>query len=178
MILGSDKILDLVKGDNLVEGLSERELSNPEGPGFDLRSGEFYEIKGEGFLGLEDRKTAQSKLIASFKNKDRFVVLKPGDYFLVKTIEKVQMPKNLLANVFPRSTLFRSGINLISGKISPGYFGNLTFGITNLGSAEFRIELGARIAFILFHEVLGKTNLSRGQWKGGRVSAENLEKQI
>ena len=36
MILATSELLKLVKEKNLVENLSERELKNPEGCGFDL----------------------------------------------------------------------------------------------------------------------------------------------
>ena len=55
MILGVKKLLKLVKEKKLVENLSERELKNPEGAGFDIRIGELYEAKGKGFLGVEER---------------------------------------------------------------------------------------------------------------------------
>ena len=69
MILGVEKLLKLVKEKKLVENLSERELKNPEGAGFDLRIGELYEISGKGFLGVEDRKTPKIKLLAKYENK-------------------------------------------------------------------------------------------------------------
>jgi len=49
MILGPNELLRLVKEENLVEGLSERELANPEGAGFDLRLGKLFRLKGRGF---------------------------------------------------------------------------------------------------------------------------------
>ena len=52
MIIGPKKLLQLVKNKKLVEGLSERELTNPGGAGFDLRLGEIYKIKGKAFLGV------------------------------------------------------------------------------------------------------------------------------
>ena len=182
MIIGSDELLRLVKNKNLIQNLCDRELQNPEGPGFDLRAGEFYQITGKGFLGINKRKTTDIKK-KSFKinkknNKQRTIIIKPGDYYLVVTIEKLCMDNNIFAQVFPRSTLFRSGIQLLSGKISPGYFGKLTFGLANLGPASFEIELGARVAFIVFHKVQGRSNLSRGQWKGGRIAARKIEEQV
>ena len=39
MILGINELLRLVKEENLIEGLSERELKTPEGTGFDLVRG-------------------------------------------------------------------------------------------------------------------------------------------
>ena len=49
MIIGVKKLLELVKEKKLVENLSERELKNPEGAGFDIRIGELYKVKGKGF---------------------------------------------------------------------------------------------------------------------------------
>ncbi len=177
MILSSKEILKRVKENGLVSNLSARELTNPEGPGFDLRVGELYTIEGDGYLGNDSRKTPQSSLVTGIK--DNLITLKPGDYYLIKTIEEVKMDIDTFAMVYPRSTLFRSGLQLLSGKISPGYYGNLTFGLANIGPCDFTLELGSRVAFIAFFEVKGgEDNLSRGQWKGGRVSAGKLEKQI
>ena len=49
MVLGIKELHQLVKKQNLVNGLSERELEHPEGAGFDLRIGKLYEITGQGF---------------------------------------------------------------------------------------------------------------------------------
>lgn len=179
MILGVDKLLKLVKKKKLVENLSRREIKSPEGAGFDLRLGEIHEISGKGLLGIEERKTPKTKLLAKFnpKKKQAFI-FKPGKYYLMKTIEKVNTPKNILILFRPRSTLYRSGMTVFTGNASPGYCGELTFGIANLGPCEIKIELGARVAHAMFYEIKGKTNLYRGQWQYGRVSTKKKEKQI
>src|SRR3989344_8589715 len=105
MILGPKKLLQLVKTKKLVEGLSERELTNPEGAGFDLRLDEVYKISGTAYLGIEKRKTPEIKLVAKYqKNKKQSVKLKPGDFYLVKTIESFNIPQNLTVNFKPRTT--------------------------------------------------------------------------
>ncbi|MBD3238061.1 MAG: hypothetical protein GF332_00275 [Candidatus Moranbacteria bacterium] len=177
MIYGSKWLINMVEKDKLVQGLSSRERKNPEGPGFDLRAREFYILKGQGCLGLRKRKTPQAQVVASV-NKDKEITLQPGDYYLVKTMEKVNMPERVFAQVFARSTLFRSGIQLQTGKISPKYYGELTFGIINLSKKPFKIELGSRIAFIVFSQIQGSVNPSRGQWLGGRVDASQPENQV
>ena len=177
MVIGSDKLLALVREKGLIKNLSKRELVNPEGPGFDLRLGAVYSIAGEGFLGCKERQTPSPLLVAQYK-KEKTIVLKPGDYYLAATIEEVNIPKNIFAHVFSRTTLFRSGVQLIAGKVSPGYYGKLVFGLANLGPARMEIELGARFAFIVFHELSGFSNSSRGQWKGGRIAAEKKELQV
>ena len=179
MIIGPKLLLKLVKSKKLVENLSERELTNPEGAGFDLRLGEVYKITGTAHRGEIERKTPDVKLIASYNPKKKnSIKIKPGDFYLVKTIETVNMPQNLTANMKPRSTTFRSGIFIRTGNIPPGYCGGLIFGIKNEGPAIVEIEMGARIIHVQFEEVLGGGNMYRGQWQGGRVSATKREKQV
>ena len=69
MILGPKKLLQLVKKIKLVEGLSERELTNPEGAGFDLRLGEVYKISGKAFLGEIHRHTAEITLVKKYEEQ-------------------------------------------------------------------------------------------------------------
>ena len=179
MILGPQKLLELVKKQKLVEGLSERELTNPEGAGFDLRLGEVYKIEGDAFLGETERKTADIKLVESYKEGEkRSITIKPGEFYLTKTIETVNVPQNLTANITPRSTTYRSGLMLRVGNVAPGYSGGLTFGLYNAGPVEVTMEMGARFVHIQFSEVLGGGSLYRGQWQGGRVTAKKKEVQV
>lgn len=179
MVLGPDKLLKLVKTKKLVEGLSERELTNPEGAGFDLRLGEVYKISGDAFLGETERKTAEIDLVQKYvEGEKRSVTVMPGDFYLTKTIELVNMPENLTASITPRSTTYRSGLMIRTGNVPPGYCGGLTFGLFNAGPVEVTIEMGARFVHIQFSEVEGKGNMYRGQWQGGRVTATKKEKQV
>lgn len=178
MILGPKKLLQLVKSKKLVENLAERELTNPEGTGFDLRLGEVYTISGDAFLGETHRQTPEITLFKQHK-KDKSVKIKPGDFFLVKTMEKINLPINLSAVILPRTTTFRSGLFLRTGPIQPGYSGELTFGLKNEGPITVEIELGARFAHVIFHEIKGTGSKYRGQWQGGRVSTgKKKEKQV
>ncbi|MDO8460924.1 MAG: 2'-deoxycytidine 5'-triphosphate deaminase [bacterium] len=179
MILGPKKLLQLVKIIKLVEGLSERELTNPEGAGFDLRLGEIYKISGDAFLGETERKTADIKLVQQYDKKEkRSITFKPGDFYLVKTIESFNLPQNLTANFKPRSTTFRSGLFLRTGNVAPGYKGQVTFGMKNEGPIKVTIEMGARFVHVQFEEVKGGGSMYRGQWQGGRVTARKKEKQV
>ena len=173
MILGIDEIHRRVREQKLLEDLSERELSNPEGAGIDLRIRELYALKGEGFLGVEERHTPEMELIATYEEgKTTEVSLESGEYYAMTTIETVNTPEDVLISFFPRSTLYRSGVTILSGNCSPGYRGKLTFGIVNLSKRPFRLEMGARVAHAIFHEVKGSSNMYRGQWQDGRVSTE------
>ena len=179
MYLGVDKLAKLVDSKKLVEELSERELTNPEGCGYDLRLSEVYKIKGDGFLGITERETCKITSIAKYNHKKTSsVTIKPGDFYLVKTIEKVNMPDNLVGIFKPRTTLQRMGLFLRTAQVSPGYSGELTFALTNVGPSTIKLELGARIVHLMFAKIDGKTALYRGQWQGGRVTTKKREVQV
>ena len=177
-MIGTKELLRLVKENKLVENLCDRELENPEGAGFDLRAGEIFTIKeGESFLGETERLTPDVESVAKYgENKD--FILKPGEFILVKTLEKVNLPDNIAAIFRPRSTLQRSGVTLSTATGNPGYKGELTFGMCNLGKNDFKIELGARFVHILFFNTSENYSSYRGQWQGGRVSTEGKETQV
>lgn len=186
MVLGIEQLHTLVKEHDLVTNLSERELTNPEGAGFDLRIGELYEVSGQGLLGVTERETPEMKLLAKYEEgppggeagKTIEMQLKPHVYYILKTIEEVNMPEDLLAIMTPRSTLFRSGVYVFGGQVPPGYKGGLNMGIYNFRDTDFRLEMGARVVHIMFFEVKGRGNLYRGQWQGGRVTTNQKEKQV
>ena len=179
MVLGIEQLHTLVKEKNLVTNLSERELTNPEGAGFDLRIGELYEVSGQGLLGVTERETPEMKPVAMYKEGEPIeVLLKPHVYYILKTIEEVNMPEDLLAIMTPRSTLFRSGVYVFGGQVPPGYKGGLNMGIYNFRDTDFRLEMGARVVHIMFFEVKGKGNLYRGQWQGGRTTTDKKETQV
>lgn len=186
MFLSSKKVLELNEEYNLIEGLCERELQNPEGVGLDIRVGEVYRLKGDGFLGVEDRRTPDLEKIADITiDGNKIITMSPGDYLAVKTIEKItspaekviiekgEEPRYLVPLVFPRSTLQRCGIGLFRTKTDPGYSGNLVFGLANLGGEDFEFELGARMFNLVFETVVGDIERAySGQHQGGRVTSQ------
>jgi deoxycytidine triphosphate deaminase len=100
-----------------------------------------------------------------------------GKYYVFTTIEEVDLPNDIVGFVQPRSTLFRSGVVMSAGVVSPGYNGSLTFGVSVMNPSGFAIELGSRVAHINFHYVDGSTARYRGQWQGGRIATDSEERQ-
>jgi len=178
-VLGIDEIHKRVKKNKLIENLGSRDLNNPEGVGIDLRLGSVHKIvKGGAFIEadgdvLGNRKGVETKQI----NKD-WIVIKPGEYYLVQTIESINTPLDLMPIVHVRTSLFRAGLLLLNSKTDPGYCGKLTMGLTNLSPFPVKLQIGARICNIIFHKIKGKTISYRGQHQGGRVSPKKTERQV
>jgi len=180
MILGPKKLLQLVKTKKLVEGLADRELTTPEGAGFDLRLGQLYKLKGgKAFLGEFERETPEMRLVIEYeRGKKKAIIVKPGDFFIATTIEKVNTPLNITINFKPRTTTFRSGLFLRTGNVAPGYCGKLSFALKNEGPMPVKLEMGCRIVHAQFEWVDGGGTQYKGQWQGGRVTTKKREKQV
>ncbi len=183
MIIGIDEVLKRVKKEKLIENLGLRDLKNPEGVGLDLRLGAVYKItEGGAFIeaNLGKRKGVKTELIAEYKKRGRqkSIIIKPGEYFLVSTLEKINTPKDLMPVVYPRTSLFRAGLLLLNSKTDPGYSGTLTMGLKNLSDFPVTLELGARICNIVFFKIEGEIVSYRGQHQGGRISPHEEEQQV
>ncbi len=181
-------VISIADVHKIVQNLSVRELENPEGAGVDLRLGEVIEITGgtafieaDGPAGQGLRSGFETKVTCAFQEggevQEKFV-FEPGKYYLVKTVETVQIPINVLGDFRARSTLFRSGLNLLTTTGAPGYEGPLVFGLTNHGSLPVTIQMGARIAQALFYRLESDGIGYRGQNQGGRTTASGVERQV
>jgi len=172
----------------IVQGLSQRELENPEGSAVDLRLGEVHKISGgEAFIeadgpgGQGNRSMFETELVMAFNpesdSQDKLTI-QPGDYYLVKTVESIKTPLDVVSDFRPRSTLFRSGLMLITTVGSPGYNGQLVFGLYNAGPLPVTLQMGARICGALFYRTEAESIPYRGQNQGGRVTSAGTEQQV
>ena len=78
------------------------------------------------------------------------VILMPGHFSLASTVEKFDMPDDLIAMVHDKSTWARRGLSLFNTVIEPGWRGYLTLELTNSGHDLLRIHAGDPIAQIVF----------------------------
>jgi deoxycytidine triphosphate deaminase len=165
-VIGYEKILQLVKkSPPLMENVEEK---NIQPSGVDLRAKCIYKLKNGGFIGIKERKTPE--IDVSCNEIGKKITIEPNEYVLVETIEKVNMPKDLMATVLPRSSLFRCGVTIFTAVVDPGFQGTLTFGMKNISEFPFEIEVGSRIGQIVFKEVEDNVKLYNGKYQGGKVT--------
>ncbi len=178
-VIGIHEVVRRIKENDLITGLAGRDLSSPEGTGIDLRLGAVHTIieggayiEADGPAGLGKRSGVKTEELYRLKDGDvqDELIVKPGEYYLVQTAETLHTPLDVMPMVYPRSSLFRAGLLLLATKTDPGYEGQLTFGLTNLGPFPVKLQLGARICNVVFHAIEGDAIGYRGQHQGGRVS--------
>ncbi|HTE22379.1 MAG TPA: hypothetical protein VK674_05050 [Candidatus Limnocylindria bacterium] len=172
----------------IVHNLGRRELENPEGHGVDLRLGEVHRISGGQAFIESDTKDGQgmrsgfeTELVMRFDesaDQQEKLVVQPGDYYLVKTVESVDMPMDVLGDFRPRSSLFRAGLVLLTSVAPSGYKGGLIFGLYNAGPLPVTLQMGARVAAAVFYRSEKKGIAYRGQNQHGRITAAGTEQQV
>lgn len=103
-------------------------------------------------------------------NKHERFILHPGEFVLGCTLEYVRLPMDIAARIEGRSSWGRVGISVHStaGYIDPGFCGNITFELKNMGKVPIPLYPGIRIAQLAFFKVYngrkyeGKYNESFG----------------
>lgn len=102
------------------------------------------------------------------------IILKPMERRLIHTGIRIQLPKNTEAQIRPRSGLaLKYGITVLNtpGTIDEGYRGEIGIILINLGTEEFKIEKGMKIAQMVIkptltlkvEEVIELTETTRGE---------------
>jgi dCTP deaminase len=81
------------------------------------------------------------------------VRLSPGEFLLASTMERFQMPEDIVGIVHDKSTWARRGIAVQNTVIEPGWCGWLTLELTNHGPEPILLQKGVGIAQILFHRL-------------------------
>lgn len=79
------------------------------------------------------------------------LVLHPKQSSLAHTFEDFCMPDNVVAYVVDKSTYARRFISALNTLIDPGFVGNLTLELVNLGNHVVHINSGDPICQIAFH---------------------------
>ena len=100
----------------------------------------------------DDLKTVRGKQI-SLKHDD--YVLKPNEFILGSTIEKVKLPSTVSAFLDGKSGLGRKGIgtHITAGFIDAGFEGNVTLEIKNNSDKQFKLSKNMLIGQIIFFEL-------------------------
>ena len=102
-------------------------------------------------------------------------ILHPGDFVLGTTVERVDVPDDLIARVEGRSSLGRLAvvIHATAGIVDPGYRGQVTLELSNLGTAPVALSPGMRISQVIFTELKNAAELPYGAERGSKYQDQH-----
>jgi dCTP deaminase len=91
------------------------------------------------------------------------IKLFPGEVVLASTMEYVRIPRNVACDLKLKSTLGRLWINhSLAGWCDPGFEGEITLELQNLGPQPFILEAGRRIAQLIFIAMESEPDVAYG----------------
>jgi dCTP deaminase len=162
-MLGNQEILFRIKQDCLIEPFQEKNLQPAS---YDLTLG------GEFLVPIA---VQNSPNVLSFTDKPAYhvykgdgFILRPQEFCLATTREKVSLPLDLAGVVDGRSSIGRLGltVHVTAGFIDPGFQGCITLEIFNVAPYAIELQAGRRVAQICFFQVQGCNQGYRGKYQG------------
>jgi dCTP deaminase len=93
------------------------------------------------------------------------VVLPRGRCTLVHSLEWVELPADVAATLRCRSSFGRKGVLLGGGFVDPGFRGQLTLSLVNMGDEDVQIRTNERVVQIIMHAVMNGDRLYDGRYQ-------------
>ena len=137
--------------------------------GYGIRlSNQFSELSG-----IIDPKERQESVSSSrHRATDGRFLLRPNSWVLGASLEYFKMPENLMGLVVGKSTYARCGVHVFLGTLEPGWEGDITLEIANLGNQPVWLYIGEGIAQILFFRTDERPQITysdrNGKYQGQR----------
>jgi dCTP deaminase len=109
------------------------------------------------------------------KTIDDEFILHPGDFVLATTKERVAIPDDLIAHVEGRSSLGRLAIvvHATAGIVDPGYEGQITLELSNLGTAPVALKPDMRISQLTFTKLSSAAERPYGEERGSKYQGQS-----
>lgn len=173
MILSdADIVRRLEEGDLVVEPLDDPSLQI-QPASVDLRLGrEFLEFQRTNIPCIHpgSEREVEEYVTESVVGEGEEFILHPGDFVLGTTKERVEIPNDLLAHVEGRSSLGRLAIvvHATAGVVDPGYRGQITLELSNLGTAPVALTPEMRISQLIFTEMKSAADRPYGAERGSK----------
>lgn len=100
--------------------------------------------------------------------------LQPGDRYLGHTKETIDLPNDIAAQLAGRSSIGRQGVivHKTAGWIDPGFTGEITLELMNLGNEPVDLREGERVAQLVFFVLDAPSSGYDGSYQGQEGATE------
>lgn len=92
-----------------------------------------------------DLRVAEARIEGGESVTAGVLVIPPGKLFFVSTMERVELPDDLAAQLWTRTSWLRKGLLMGLGKVDAGFHGTLTFSGFNASSVPVELPIGVRM---------------------------------
>ncbi len=167
--------------------IQERAIVVEPAPNLDLQLGScsldlrlshdfsMFEHNRTPFIDVRDSKQVQHITKVVSVNDGDFFVLHPGTFVLAVTIERLELPDNIVARLEGRSSLGRLGVvvHATASIIDPGWRGKIVLELANHGLMPVALYPGMRICSVTFEPLSSPVDMP--YWK--KAQAKYMEQE-
>lgn len=167
----------LEDGELVVDPLDDPELQI-QPASIDLRLGrEFLEFQRTNIpcIHFDSEQEISEYVDETYVEEGEEFILHPGDFVLGTTKERVAIPPDLIAHVEGRSSLGRLAIvvHATAGLADPGYEGQITLELSNLGTAPVALSPNMRVSQLTFTELKTPAERPYGAERGSKYQGQS-----
>lgn len=156
MLLSDGEIKEMLGKEIVIEGFDEESLQPSS---YDMRIGKRALVShAETEIDVE---------------KNRSVAIRPGEFALLTTYEKVKLASNVAGHIGVKSYYTRKGLVLLAGlQIDPGFEGHLVLGIYNVAPRQLVLDYLSPFCTVEFHKLakpVERPYISKGEQLKGQI---------
>ncbi len=134
------------------------------GYGYDLRIADEFKIIRQNSLAVLDPKNVND---ANFENRTGdFCLIPANSYGLVRSLEYLRIPRNVIAIVTGKSTYARCGLIVNVTPLEPEWEGFITISLTNSAPVPVKVYANEGLCQVLFFESDEVCRMSYADRKG------------
>ncbi|ATW87896.1 dCTP deaminase [Halohasta litchfieldiae] len=173
MILSDTDLLErLGEGDLVVDPIDDLD-TQVQPASIDMRLGsEFLEFQRTNIPCIHPNRADEvdEYVRETYVEEGDEFILHPGDFVLGTTKERVEIPPDLVATVEGRSSFGRLAVvvHATAGFIDPGFKGQITLELSNLGAAPVALSPGMRVSQLVFTELKSASTRPYGSERGSK----------
>ncbi len=143
----------------------------------DLRLGTSFGILNTRKIEVVDTKDMEkykNYIVEEEHSPEEGVIIHPGEFVLGSTLETVHVPDDMVARVEGRSSYGRLGIvvHATAGYIDPGFGGDITLEMQNLGNAPVKVYPHDRICQVVFETMTDEAAVPYGDKRDAKYQGQ------
>lgn len=178
-VLSKGKIIELIKDEKLkmtpaLDSLQLRPHAVDLRLGFTFMIPETWKMTPKGREAVIVDTSAQTDParnmdIVELEESQYFEIL-PGEFVVATTLERLEMPEDVMATLYPRSSQSRKGLSIdLTGIVDAGYHGNLIIPMENKTHQPIKLYPGERFCQLTFEFVEGDVEIIPSRYKNKDV---------
>lgn len=183
-MLGNSHIKHYAKTHSLIHPFIPEKVTNYEGhpilsyglveAGYDIRLDRVYVVKQAKNYRYIDPKRPETcikeEVTLNYDEQGIWFLAQPKQTYLGVSIEHIDMPPNVKAIAFPKSTYARCHLVCHVTPIEPGWHGYLTIEFVNLGDRPIKTYINEGFVSLLFFDI-GENIIYVGGYQGQGAQA-------